>query len=85
MFGIIWSAVGGFFAKAWLQIGIMGGAAIAVAAVLFSARSAGRQAERVEGMQRALQNVKVRNEVDRIVNSGSDDDFDRLRRKWTYK
>lgn len=65
-----------------LGLKILAGAAIvgAVLAVLFGARQAGRTAERVESLQRNLENARVRREIDRDVRADSDDALDdRLR------
>jgi len=65
---------------------IMGGLAIvgAVLAVLAGAKSAGRNAERVDAMRRTLKSVETRNEVENeIARSGGDDAVKRLRERWS--
>lgn len=59
---------------------ILGYVAIAgaVLAVLFGAKQAGRAAERVEGLQRNLENARVRREIDRDTAALDDDDLDRM-------
>ena len=55
----------------------------AVAAVLLGARNAGKNAERVAGMKRQLDNVKERNRVERETGRlGPDAVHGRLRDKW---
>ncbi|MHC8493447.1 hypothetical protein ACTU44_12140 [Thalassospira sp. SM2505] len=48
------AAIGGLLSGGWARLLIIGGAALAVLLVLFSARQAGRQAERVETLKRNL-------------------------------
>lgn len=54
----------------------------AIAAVLMGAKNAGRTAEKVEGMQRQLKNVQVRNEIEHTVATVSPAERVKLRNKW---
>lgn len=65
-----------------LKLLLWGAIAAAVAAVLLGARNAGKNAERVAGMRRQLDNVKERNRVERETGRlGPDAVHERLR-KW---
>jgi len=65
---------------------VLAGVAIvgAIIAVLAGARSAGRNAERVDGMRRSLDAVRESNEIeDYISRAGNTVVRDQLRDKWT--
>ena len=75
--------IGGLLKPFALKLLLWGAIAAAVAAVLLGARNAGKNAERVAGMQRQLNNVKERNRVER--ETGRLDGAavrERLRRNW---
>lgn len=56
----------------------------AVLAVLAGAKSAGRNAERVDALRRTMKSVEKRNEVERdVLRSGGDAARERLLDKWT--
>lgn len=55
----------------------------AVTAVLAGARTAGRNAQRVEDAKRTVEAVNARQEVDTRVDAASDAERERLRRKWS--
>lgn len=65
-----------------LGLKILGGlAAIAtVAAILLGARQAGRNAERVENLQRTVENARAAREIERDTRALPDDDLDNLLR-----
>lgn len=63
MFGII----GSFFQKNLLVIAGWAAAALAVAAVLLGARSAGRKAEQVDQLKRTLKSVEQSNAIEREI------------------
>jgi hypothetical protein len=66
---LIFSRVGAYF-----------GIALSVVAVLFGVYRTGKKSARVDGMERQLENVKVRNEVqDDIMRSDPDSNRERLR------
>ncbi len=54
----------------------------AVLAVLLGAKNAGRNAERVDGMRRQLDNVRERTNVENRVATADPAERSRLRRKW---
>jgi hypothetical protein len=68
---VIASIFGGFGLKILAGLAIVG----AILAVLTGARQAGRNAERVDGLQRNLENARVRREIDRDVRAATDDDL----------
>lgn len=77
-----------FILKLFSGIGlkIMGGLAIvgAVVAVLAGAKSAGRNAERVDAMRRTLKSVETRNAIERnVTRSGGDAARKRLLDRWS--
>ena len=73
----------GLFKGATLKLLMWAAIIGAVAAVLLGARQAGRNAERVDGMRRQLENVNARNKVEREVGRLGDDAVTgRLRDKW---
>ncbi|MBL4839410.1 MAG: hypothetical protein JKY47_01105 [Thalassospira sp.] len=73
------AAVGAVLSGAWMRIAIIGGAVLAVLLVLFSARQAGRQAERVETMARNLENVNAQRKAAAAAPSDRAGVVDRLR------
>ncbi len=66
-----------FFAGLGLKL--LAGVAIlgAICAVLFGAKQAGRAAERVESLQRNLENARVRREIERSTHDLDDDSLDK--------
>lgn len=75
-------------AKLFTGIGlkILAGVAIAgaVLAVLAGAKSAGRNAERVDALKRTLKSVEARNEIENdVARTGGGAARERLRDKWT--
>lgn len=78
--------VGGLLKPFALKLLIGLAIAGAVAAVLLGARNAGRNAERLRTLEKQLQNVRTRNEVEREVGSlGPDAVRERLRERWTRR
>lgn len=65
-----------------LKVVWIGAVALAVLAILFGARQAGRRAERVESLERAIDDAKrandARTDADRHPNPS-----DELRRRWS--
>ena len=77
------SFIGKLIAPYALKLLLWGAIVAAVAAVLLGARNAGKNAERVAGMKRQLDNVKERNRVERETGRlGPDAVHERLRDKW---
>ena len=68
-----------FLSGAWARIAIIGGAVLAVFLGVFSARQAGRQAERVETMARNLENVNAQRKAAASAPSDRAGLIDRLR------
>ena len=68
----------------WLSIvkyaAIVGG----ILLVVFKIRQSGRDAERAENIEKVVENVQIRHDVERSVNS-FDNASGRLRKKWTRK
>ena len=62
---------------------MIGAAVLAVLAVLFGARQAGKNAARVEGYKEQLRNVKVRTDVQNDTDRLSDGDLDKRLQRWT--
>lgn len=79
MLGLIW----GFIARQSLAVWAYAGIAIAVAAVLFGVRNAGKQAERVANMKATLKAIEVKNEINDTIDRANDADLERLRERWT--
>lgn len=67
------------FSKIGLRIGIALAAFAAVATVLFSARQAGRQAERVDTMKRNLESINAQRKAAASAPSDRSGVVDRLR------
>lgn len=67
------------FSKIGLRIGIALAAFAAVATVLFSARQAGRQAERVDTMKRNLESINAQRKAAAAAPSDRSGVVDRLR------
>ena len=68
----LWSLIQGSALKIGLYLAIAG----AVAAVLLGARRAGRNAERVDNLTRAMENARERREIDIDVRGASDGALD---------
>lgn len=74
----------GFLKPFWLSILKYASIAGAVLLVVFKIRQSGRDAERVENMERVQEYVEIRNAVERDVNR-NDNATERLRAKWSRK
>lgn len=73
-----------FLQPYWLSIVKWGGIALAAVGLFFGIRKSGRDAERVDAMERSVENVSESKKVRRgIANSSSDSVNQRLRDKWT--
>jgi mannose/fructose/N-acetylgalactosamine-specific phosphotransferase system component IIC len=78
--GFIMSMFSGVGLKVMAGLAIVG----AILAILAGAKSAGRQAERVDAMKRTLKSVEDRNEVEReVMRLGGDVARERLLDKWS--
>lgn len=56
--------------------------ALAAAAILLRAYTAGRKSAQADGMKKQLDNVEKRNEADAAVDRAGPSERKRLRRKW---
>jgi hypothetical protein len=65
------------------RVGAYIGIALSVVAVLFGVYRTGKKSARVDGMERQLENVKVRQDVEKDVSSPSNDSIVRLRDEWS--
>lgn len=83
MFG--WIASGFSFVTKWAgdKLVLIGGGLLLALTVAFSLRQAGKQAERLKGLQETIKAVGVKNEVRDNVSRMSDSERKRLRKKWT--
>lgn len=68
-----------FFTKTGMRIAMIAGAILAVISVLFSARQAGRQAERVDTMKRNLESINAQRKAASRAPSDRSGVVDRLR------
>lgn len=61
---------------------VLGGAAaiLTVAAILFGAKQAGRNSERVESLQRTVENARAARKIERETAALGDDDLDEFLR-----
>lgn len=71
------------FSGLGLRLGMAIAATLAVLVVLAGARSAGRQAERVDVMKRNLKNAETRRAVEDDVRRAGPGAADRLRGAWS--
>lgn len=78
-------AVLGFFQKQAMTFWLCVGIAIAVVLLLLGVRNAGRQAERVESLQKTLKAVRTRDEIEADIDGMGDADLKRLRDKWMLR
>lgn len=83
MWGAALSLIGGGISKAWIYLAIAVAVLAAVASVLLGARQAGRNAERVDNLKKALANENERKRIDVDVSGASDAELGKLRDKWT--
>ena len=80
------SFIGKLIAPYALKLLLWGAIAAAVAAVLLGARNAGKNAERIAGMQRQLKASRSRDETDRrTARLGDDAVHKRLRDRWSRR
>ena len=78
--------IGGLLKPFALKLLLWGAIAAAVAAVLLGARNAGKNAERVAGMERQLKATRSRDETDRRnARLGDDAVHKRLFDRWSRK
>ncbi|MEQ9347753.1 MAG: hypothetical protein RIG26_15035 [Thalassospira sp.] len=68
-----------FFTKTGMRIAMIFGAVLAVISVLFSARQAGRQAERVDTMKRNLESINAQRKAAAAAPSDRSGVVNRLR------
>lgn len=68
-----------FFTKTGMRIAMILGAGLAVISVLFSARQAGRQAERVDTLNRNLESINAQRKAAAAAPSDRGGVVDRLR------
>jgi len=73
-----------FFKPFWLSILKYASIAGAVLLLLLKIRQSGRDAERVENMEKVQEYEQIRDAVERDVNRG-DNATERLRAKWSRK
>lgn len=81
----MWAVIKGFLSTHILKLIGYGAAILSVLAVLFGARQAGKNAEKVSNYERTLKVVRKKNETENAVDSADDAERQRLRAKWTRR
>ena len=81
---MIWAAVKSFLAGSWQKLLVIGGVVLSVSLVLFRARNAGKESERIAQMERNARARETRRKIEReIYTSDGPSAVERLRERWS--